>query len=473
MTIPRGYVSDHKYWDRMGRITPNIEWSESHRPHFESMPAPWLPVQRREIEIEYYIVVSSGKVVAESREGHIVPAGLKKAWNIASGATALTYTATDVSEGVIDLTTGVAVTAAATYTRAQVTTALRERGLIRHTEHAMDFISNPVGFASYNYYKAAGSDHYNPANLYQHNFRPQALVAITCDYVSTFPVLPALATTETMANDNTAGAAGALEDFFDGTTTPRVAGWFSSTQIAAVTRYSDVTAGDDVVGYMFVNYPVAHITEDSPFTASVAGLTREVDSIASISAAGDYFVDYEVGMLFLYEAGGNAIPSPWLVGVATITYYHYATTGTATNTVSTYACATGNLEYGDFLTYDSNSNLIKAELDIATGTGMDGSGDPFAADPEYDTEATNAVVSLQLEQTIDNHLFGVVGQIIGTTVFGEGRHSKDYLDRVHTAYAGQTAANMQTPGSATGGRTDQLTYANAAERMIIVNLVFR
>src|SRR5210317_335232 len=100
MTIPRGYVADHKYWDRMGRITPNIEWSESHRPHFESMPAPWLPVQRREIEIEYYIVVSSGKVVAESREGHIVPAGLRKAWNIASGATALTYTATDVAEGV-------------------------------------------------------------------------------------------------------------------------------------------------------------------------------------------------------------------------------------------------------------------------------------------------------------------------------------------------------------------------------------
>jgi len=47
------------------------------------------------------------------------------------------------------------------------------------------------------------------------------------------------------------------------------------------------------------------------------------------------------------------------------------------------------------------------------------------------------------------------------------------LDRVASSYMGQTAANMQTPGSATGGRTDQLTYANAAERMIIVNLILR
>jgi len=472
MTIPRGYVANHKYWDRMGRLTPNFEWSESHRPHFESMPAPWLPVQRYEKEYETYFVVSSGKVVSESRQGDLVPAGLRKAWNIASGATALTYTATDLTEGVIDLTTGVALTAAGSYTRDELTNALRERGLIRHDEYAMDFISNPIGFASYNYYKAAGTDHYNPANLFQHNFRPQALAAVTCDYTCTFPVLPALATTETMANDNTAGANGVLEDFFDGTTTPRVAGWFNSTQIAEVTRYSGVTAGDSVIGYMFVNYPVAHITEDSAITSSLGGLTREVGAISSLSAAGDFFMDYEVGMLFVFEDGGDAIPSPFTV-VGTVTYYHYMAEGSATNTLSTFACATGNLDYGDFLTFDDHSNLIKAALDIATGPGYDAAGDPWAADPEYDTEATNSVISNQLESTIDNHLFGIVGQVIGTTIFGEGRHSRDYLDRVATNHMGQTVANMQAPGTATGGRTDQLTYANAAERMIIVNLIFR
>jgi hypothetical protein len=473
MTIPRGYVADHKFWDRMGRITPNIEWSESHRPHFESTPAPWLPVQRREEEIEYYIVVSSGKVVAESREGHVVPAGLRKAWNVAGASTVLSYTATDAAEGVIDLATGVTVTGVVSYTQTELTTALRQRGLIRHAEYAMDFISKPIGFASYNYYKAAGTDHYNPANLYQHGFRPQALVAITCDYVSTFPVLPAVATTETMANDNTAGAANAMENFFNGTTTPRVAGWFNAAQINAVDRYaSTVAATADLVAYMFVNYPVAHDTAQSTITPSVAGLTREVESISLISSAGDYFIDYEVGVLFLYEAGGDAIPSPWTTA-ATITYYHYNTAGTATNTVSTYTCATGNLEYGDFLTYDVNSNLIKAVLNISHAEGYTAAGAIYSQDPEYDDNADNVAVSLQLEQAIDNHLFGVVGQIIGTTIFGEGRHTKDYLDRVHTAYRGQTDVTYQTPGSATGGRTDQLTYANAAEKMIIVNLIFR
>lgn len=468
MSIARGYVADHKFWDRMGRITPNVEWSESHRPHFESMPAPWLPVQRKEEEFEYYIVVSSGKVVAEDRNGHLVPAGLRKTWNVATGTTVLTYSATDLAEGVIDLTTGVAVASATSYTETQLTTALRERGLIRHTERATDFISKPVGIASYNYYKAAGPDHYNPAKLYKHNFRPQALTAITCDYVATYPVLPAIATTETMANDNTGGANGALEDFFDGTTTPRVAGWFNSTQIHEVTRYAaDVAAGDNIVGYMTVNYPLAYNTAESTYVPSVAGMVRAVDSITDISSAGDYFIDHEVGMIFFYEAGGDAIPSPWSTA-ATLTYYHYATAGTATNTVSTYSCATGNLEYGDFLTYDTNSNLIKATLDISAAEGYDADGNLYSADPEYDTEATNAVVSLQLEKAIQNWMEGIVGQVIGTTVY-----PKDYLDRVATAYYGQTAANMRTPGTATGGRSDQLTYSNSAERMVIVNLIFR
>jgi hypothetical protein len=465
MPIARGYVANHKFWDRMGRITPVVEWSESHRPHAELAVAPWLPVQRRDEEIEYYIVVSSGKVVAETRESEMCPAGLRKAWNVAGGTTILTYSATDLAENVIDLVTGEAVAAAGSYTETQVTDGLRERGLIRHTERAMDFISKPVGIASYNYWKAAGTDHYNPANLFQHNMRPQALVAITCDYVAKYPVLPAIATDETMATDGTGGTATDLQDIFDGTSA-RAVGWFDSTQIAAVTRYDSVTAGDDVVGYMFLNYPVAHITDDSSITPSVAGLVRQVDSIASLSAAGDYFVDYEVGMLFVFESGGDAIPSPFTTA-STISYYHYQATGTATNTVSTYACATGNLEYGDFLTYDANSNLIKAELDIGTAEGFDGSGNVYSADPDYGA-GTDAAISLQIEQAVDNHVFGVVGQVIGTDI-----HPRGLLDRVATNYMGQSAANMRTPGSATGGRSDQLTYSNSAERMVIVNLIFR
>jgi hypothetical protein len=466
MAIPRGYVPNHKFWDRMGRITPNVEWSESHRPHFESFPAPWLPVQRYEKEIETYYTVSAGKVVGEDRVGNLVPAGLRKAFNKATTTTVLSYVAADAEEGVLDLTTGETVAAAVDYTEDEVTEALRERGLIRADERAMDFISKPVGIASYNYYKAPGSDWYNPRNLVQHNFRPQGLTAITCDYAITLPVLPMVETTEPMD-----GAFANLADSIDwtGALGTRTGGWFGSTAINGLVKYSSsVAAGADIVMYVFEKFPLAHITTDHPLTpdtTSAAGLVRHVSAVTKISAAGDYFVDYDLGLLFLYEAGGDAVPSPWTVGVSTVTYYHYEDIGT---NISTYTCATGNLDFGDFLTYDENSNFVKAALDLANPEGYDAAGAIFTADTDPDYSGTDATISHQLEQAIDNHLFGIVGQIIGLE-----KHPKGLLDRVYTAYKGQTAANMRTPGSATGGRTDQLTYSNSAERMIIVNLVLR
>jgi hypothetical protein len=447
----------------MGRVTPNVEKSESHRPYFESMPAVWLPVGRFEKEIESYFVISSGKVVAEDRQGFMVPAGLRKKWNVTTSATVLTYTATDAAENVIDLTTGVVVSGTPSYTEDQLTLALRSRGLIGHAERAMDFISKPVGIASYNYYKASGTDWYNPATLFQHEFRPQATVAITCDYVITLPVLPAVATAETMANDNTGGAATVLALMFDGTNA-RTKGWFNATQLHAVTRFaSEVAVGDNVVGYLTTNNPLAHVTPDSAITASVAGLVKQVGSIGQIAASGDFFVDYEAGVIFVYEAGGDAIPSPFTTS-STVTYSHYAAAG---SNVSTFACATGNLEFGDFLTYDANSNLIKATLDIGTAEGYSAAGVIFSADPDY-SAASDASISLQIEKAVLGFVEGIVGQVIGTEIF-----PRDLLDKVFTAYAGQSAANMRTPGTATGGRTDQLTYANAAEKMILVNLICR
>ena len=110
---------------------------------------------------------------------------------------------------------------------------------------------------------------------------------------------------------------------------------------------------------------------------------------------------------------------------------------------------------------------MKAVLDIANAEGYDSSFALYSADPAYDG-GDDAAISAQLEQAISGYTTGIVGQIIGVN-----EYPRDYLDRTRTAYAGQEAANMRTPGSATGGRTDQLTYANAAEKMIIVNLIFR
>jgi hypothetical protein len=448
----------------MGRVTPNVEYSHSERPHFESFSAPWLPTLRYEYEIEAYITISAGQVVGVDGHGHLVPAGLRKAWNKATGTTILTYTTTDVTESVVDLTTGELVTGATSYTEAQVTQALKERGLIRADQRAMDFVSKPIGIASYNYWKASGEDWWDPSKLYQHNFRPQALCAITCDYVATYPLVPAVAATETMANDRMGGAAGLLEDYVDGTQV-RDEGWFSSTQITELVKYSGVTAGDDVVCYMFFNHPVADITMDTLITHSNSQLLNRVDSVATISAAGDYFLDQELGLLFLYEAGGNAIPTGWAVS-DTITYYHYQSVGGAQMT--TFASATGLIDFGDFLTYDENSHLIKAELDIANTEGYAADFSLFSADPEYDDETDNAIISRQLQQAIDNHLFGIVGQVIGVN-----EYPRAALERVKSAYNGYTNANMRTPGSATGGRSDQLTYSNASNKMLVVNLIFR
>ena len=465
MAINRGFVPNHKMWDKMGRVTPNVEYSHSERPHFESFAAPWLPVQRHDYELDYYVVISAGKVVAEDRNGHLVPAGLRKAFNVAGGTVALTYVAADVSEGVIDLTTGVAVTSPITYTQTVLTQALKERGLIKATELAMDFVSKPIGIASYNYWKAAGMDYFDPRTLFQTNYRPQALTAITCDYAITVPVVPKQTATETMANDRTGGATNLLTTYVDGTT-PRATGWFNATQIHDLLKYASlVAATDSVVCYMFLYYPLADITDDTPFAASVAGLLHKKSAVTELATTGDYFLDNELGLLFLYEAGGNAIPLPWAT-TATITYYHYNAAVSAAG--NSYMCATGDLNFGDMLTYDADSNLIKAVLDISHCEGYDASFAVYAAEPDYDDSSDNAAVSLQIEQAVANYHAGIVGQIIGVNEYPRG-----YLEKVKTAYSGYAAANMRTPGSATGGRTDQLTYAGAAEKMIIVNLIFR
>lgn len=476
MTISRGYTPNRKFWDHIGRVTPNFEYSESHRLTGNYLPARWLPVQRLETENEAYKVISAGKVVALDQQGGFVPAGMKKAFNVATGSTAITYAAADVTYGTIDITTGVAVTAAQSYTESVVTAALRERGLIRHDQRAFDYISWPVGVAAYDVYQAAGADSYNPATLTYHNFRPQATVALLCDWALTYPVLPAKATTEAVT-DNTAGGSDAMELIFQGTTSRASAancGFFTATQIHAVTRYASlVAATDNVVAFVTVNYPIAHDTTETPFATNTSScLVREVQSISAIAGAGDFYVDYDAGVIFLYEAGGDAVPSPWVAGTTTLTYYHYATEGSGTNTPSTYACATGNLEYGDFVTFDSYSNIIKATLDIGTAPGYYSTGTLYSVDPEYDTQETNATVSAQVEAAVAGYVQGIIGQVVGVNVYGEGIYSASGMERVRTSFDDQTlGATYRQPGSATAGRSDQLTYAGGAERMVIINLM--
>ena len=70
------YVANHKKWDHVGNLTPNIEISEGIRPSEELKPASYLKLVRFDKYLEDYYVVSAGKVVALDSNGDVVPAGL-------------------------------------------------------------------------------------------------------------------------------------------------------------------------------------------------------------------------------------------------------------------------------------------------------------------------------------------------------------------------------------------------------------
>lgn len=445
------YIGNHKTWDHVGNLTPVTEYSESMRPHGEFIPADWLPVSRFEKHFEVYFTISSGKVVALDRQGHVVPAGLKKAWNIATGGTALVYTATDVEEGVVDLLTGSALTTTHTYTVDQVTDALRLRGLIGAAEFAKDFISAPVGICFYNMFQWAGGDGFNPAQFRQHNHILQHRVAFNTDYVFEFPLVPAVVTTET-----TDGS------ISDSAITFGTGGWFSATGLNATTRYADLVAvGDDRVAYVFEKLPVAKNTTLTPITSSLGGLTTEVSSIAEVSSAGKYFIDYDVGVLVVFESGGNAIPSPFTVA-GTITYYSYED---APASVSTYASAVGDLKPGDFVTYDTNSNIVKATLDIGTASNRAALG-PYTADPDY-SAASDASISAQVEDAVRDFDTQVIGQVLEIK-----QYPKDMLEKVRTQWPTLGTVD-QMPGSASAGLPDKITYAGASNRTVTINLIRR
>jgi len=435
------YTASHKTWDHVGNPTPNVEYSESHRPHGEFMPADWLPVGRFEKYYEEYFTVSVGKVVAMDLDGRLVPAGLKTAFAVAAGDV-LSYTATDITEGVIDLTTGITVAAAGGYTRAEITAALILRGKIDTGQNAEDFISLPVGVAPYNYYKWAGGDGFNPSQYTKANFNMQHRAAILCDYVIEVPLVPASAT----QIDLSAVAAienGAVDDWNE--TGGR---WKSNTALQATTRWAAAAVlNTDTVGLVLPSLSMAKSTASSTVTfSSSTDFARERNSIAELVQSGDYFIDYDVGCILLYESGGNAAP----MATGTIDYYHYDNSPAS---VSTYACAIGDLKPGDLVRADANSNYVAAET-FAAGTRIaDGTG--------LVTEAELAAAMNEVAVREDE----IVGQVLELET-----HPRDLLERVRTAYA--TLGTLdQMPGSATLGRPAALTYAAGADRMVRIRLL--
>jgi len=436
------YSATHKQWDHTGNVTPNIEVSEGIRPAGDFMPAEWLPVKRYDKYYEEWFTVSSGKVVSFDRQGRVVPAGLKTAFAVESGDV-LTYTADDVTEQVVDLTTGVAVAAAGGYTRAEITAALIARGLLDNGENAEDFIGFPVGVAPYNYYKWAGGDGFNPADFTKHNFNLQHRVAVLCHYLIEVPLIPASASQLNLSGLSVGSSA--ISDW-----TPATAAWVDATGLAATTRYATEVGASynpNVVGLNLVNDMVAKSTTATPITFSnTTAFATERSSIAALTSVGDYYLDLEQGMVLCYESGGNAAAAT----SGTVDYYTY---NSSPSSVSTYACALGDLRPGQFVRADANSNFVAVKSFASSVISTTSDGNPSDAE---------LAVMLNQAFTASKEVVGIVTEKVV--------HPRDYLDRVKTAYT-QLGTVDKMPGSATAGLPSALTYSSGSNIMLRILLL--
>lgn len=222
------YTANHKKWDHVGNLTPNIEISEGIRPSEELKPASYLKLVRFDKYLEDYYVVSAGKVVALDSNGDVVPAGLAlqaaaytAAWagaNIGACRTAARaavdalgtadiYDSVDEGQANINgpavqhaggsaVTAGVYVVegfftvptdSGTKYVADLVTADLDDttKGFATLTE--VTSVSAPIGIAPYNYFRWAGGDGFNPSQYNFHNYNMQHQVAVLCDYYIELP----------------------------------------------------------------------------------------------------------------------------------------------------------------------------------------------------------------------------------------------------------------------------------------------
>lgn len=395
------YVSEHKVWDHVGNIIPDVEHSEGERPAGEFKPAAWLPVQFFDKYHEEYYTVMPGKILATDNQGRLVPA------QYGLGSAQVTYTDRDVEAGVIDVRTGAALLSGATGTF-NVSSVSDFMG----TGEAMA-VSKPVGVCPYGFLQWAGDgsaldDGWNPVAYRKHNFNMQHQVALLCDYVLQLPLVPAAETSGVeISEDSFANNVSVLKGTFTG-----------KLPIAKNT----------------VRTPIAFANNSGSDAATLFVVEKE--SADEVVASGDWFIDLETGDVSVYAAATLGSDS------YDVTFSHYgsAPVGTA---VSKYACALGDLKPGDFLICNADSNWV-----VASGS---------------DTFQDVMGQVLEVEDVLDKDALGKVRTAFNPPI---GTDASGSLP----AYAGQMD---QMPGSATGGVSDKVHYAGAANLVVTINLVSR
>ncbi len=307
------YSANHKVWDHVGNIIPDVEHSEGERPAIEFKPASWLPVQFFDKYYEDFMVVMPGKIVALDNDGRVVPGQYGLA-----GAT-ITYTQNDIDALVTDVTTGLACNAdSVSNSPIDASDVDGETYSFMGRDGEALAVSPPVGVAPYAYLRWAGGDGSNPAGLLQHNYNRQHQVAVLCDYVLQLPLVPASTSEESMT--------------------------FNAP--------SDNKSASNALA----NLPLATNTMRTPMTfsggASATLFVVQVDTVALVTSPGDWHVDKTTGVVTVYDTGTPT-------GIA-LTYSNYAA---APATVSKFACGVGDLKAGDLVKCDENSNFAVASAD--------------------------------------------------------------------------------------------------------------
>lgn len=439
--------------DVMDIITPNnVVQPNVSVPAGEWKPAAWLPIVWSGEASKDSFVISSGKVVSFDREGRIVPSGYKKVFQTAGAAdVVLTYTSADVSAGVLSLATG-QTAAAGSLTLADVADGLLARGLVEHEEvsagftvagtfnPALDldcqvvcaaFVSEPVGVCSYDVYVWAGES-YDSFNYL--NYQKQHLIQFFTDIQMQVPhaALAAVTTGDLSAVGAWSETAGADGAEFPSAELAGAELLVTAAQLAALARYDGVIDGTEPVVAFALQEPPAKNTDRTPVSSTASLLTRERSGPTKIKQAGDWVLDADARLLWVYSADGATNPAG---AGETATFFHY---DNAASSQWRQVCAVGDLKPGDFLTYDAYSNFVKLDVDAST-----------------------------LPSEMLGRVLGIVSQ------------PKGLLERVRTAWDGSSfSAEEQMPGTATAGFTDLITLSpenvagtsGVADQVVLLNL---
>lgn len=361
-------------------ITSNITpppWVQENiqNPQGAFRPAAWLPVVFTKYNTAQgtdYFVISSGKVVALTRQGEVVPAGLRASMGGETDLSAttdvvLTYTSDDYDCGVIDLTTGVeyATDGTTSYTGLQVANALIERGLVPEdviaanppttVAHIGDiieaFISRPVGVILYDVYKFGGRA--EDGNQFFTNDMKQDTIQFVTEWQMKVPHRVATEVDDELLDVSAVtvvSAASAAGDF------PQPGEVWDAAGLEDLARY-DLDGDEPVVAIALANKPVATNTDRTPISCDLDDvLVKEVSSIAALTSEGQWYLDREVGLLFIHEDTWDTLVTDDTDPTFTYWYYDDAATGASSER---YIYFDGEVWPGCDVSMDEQSNFVR------------------------------------------------------------------------------------------------------------------